>query len=89
MTAAAATAARAARMRVANWEKEGREYFVEQRTSQFNTQTFMLVCCGVGEKLFAEGFGCWTCPFYTLSGREYFTEKIFRSPVHAAQSEGI
>ena len=42
--------------------------------------------CGAGEeKLFAERFACWTCPFYTLSDREFVTEKIFRSPVQAAE----
>ena len=41
MTAAVATAARAARMRVANWEKRC-EYFAEQRTCQFNGQTFII-----------------------------------------------
>ena len=88
MAEAVTTTARAARMIVANYKK--RSWILPQSGEdvKFNAQTFILklVYCGAGEeKLFAEGLACWTCPFYTLSDREFVTEKIFRSPVHAAE----
>jgi len=89
MAEAVTTTARAARMIVANYKK--RPWVLPQSSEhvKINAQTFIFgvdVICGVGEeKLFAEGFVCWTHPFYTFSEREFATEKIFRSPVHAAE----
>jgi len=88
MAEAVATTARAARMIVANYKKGSWVLPQSSEHVKFNAQTFILklVYCGAGEeKLFAEGFACWTCPFYTLSDREFITEKILRSPVHAAE----
>ena len=61
------------------------EYFAEQRTCRFNGQTFILVCCGGGEKLLLKGLSVGRVDFICPPIERFVTEKIFRSPVHAAQ----